>query len=99
MFFACEGFDDADAGERFLHGHRHLSHSFLLVLDRATRALTEDTNGEEAGWEEDQSDDGEFPIEIEKGSHATDDGSRLFENVAADRAQSHLHASGVIGDA
>ena len=66
MFFARERFDDADAAEGFLHRNGHVHHAFLLVLNRASRPAAEESNGNDADREEDESDDRESPIEPEK---------------------------------
>ena len=98
MLFPCERFDNANPGESFLHRHGHLPHSLLFMLHRPTRALSEDADGDEAGRKQDQSHNGELPIEIEQGRHSADNRGRLFEDVATDGAESHLHAARVVSD-
>ena len=97
--FARERFDDADAGKCLLHRHYHLGHPCLLVLHCFLGATAVNAQWQQTRWKEDQRHNSEFPIHQKEHSDCTDDGDRLFKNVAANAGQSHLHDAGIISDA
>ena len=86
VVLASKGLNHANAGERFLHRHHHLSHVFLLALHRLAGAAAKDLNGHDATGEEDERRQGKFPIHVEQNRYPQNDRDRLFKGVAADLA-------------
>ena len=84
VVLACVSFYHADAAKCLVHEHHHPA-GFLFFTRRAPADfLAHDEHRQQTQREEQQRDDGEFPIVIQHHADCADDGDRLLHDVARD---------------
>ena len=98
VILAPEGLDDANAIERLGEDDHQVADVVLLIGNLLADPFSEELDRDKADGEEDETDEGEPPVEVEKGDDGGEDRDRLDDDVATDGREGALGLNGVVED-
>ncbi len=98
VVFTAVGFHDAEAGEGFLHDYHKHPRFFFLFASSFADFFADGDDRQDTKGEDEEGEDGEFPIDVEEDGEGGEDGEGLLHGVGGDGGERHLRHARLVKD-